>query len=420
MAIALLPRFAVAFDAATREARQETLAAITARLRASFYSQDVLNRVDLETLTTVRRGDLLGRATDAAFAQGVNALLSELKVSHTGFLTPDDADYYVLADVFRNSKAMAPLLEQAFGAGARPWFAGIGVFTTLVENRHHVDLVLDGSPADKAGLRVGDEIVSVNDGPYTAIAAFRGRLGETVRLGLRRIVGGQISTIPVEVVKIVPEQAFREAMLASARVIEAGAHRIGYVHVWAVRGEDTVSGFGEAIGRLRRGDGTQHGRQPPLTHLIIDLRGKIGGDPTAVRGLLDRIAPRGPHVTAKGQGASAHRPPRSFKGNATVLIDHHTRSAGEILVHALKSQGIATLIGTRTATAVTAGAAFPLPGRNILYVAVQALEIDGQDLEGRGVEPDIVVERPLPYAQGADPVLDAAVDHIMKGVGGGE
>lgn len=420
LAVTLASTVVAAFDPTTREARIETLAAITARLRTNFHSQDVLNRVDFEALSTARRDNLVNAPTDAEFATGVNALLGELKVSHTGFLTPDDVDYYVLADVFRNSRSMAPLLEQAFGAGSRPWFAGIGLFTTRVDGRHHVDLVLDGSPADKAGLRVGDQIVSVNDGPYTPVAAFRGRLGETVKLGVRRTANGEVQQIPVEVIKIVPEQAFREAMLSSARVIDAGANRIGYVHVWAVRGEETVSGFGEAIGRLRRGDGAQHGRQPALTHLIVDLRGRIGGDPTAVRGILDRLAPRGPHVTSKGQGASAHRPPRTFKGHTTVLIDHHTRSAGEILAHALKSQGIGTLVGTRTATAVTAGAAFPLPGRNILYVATQALEVDGVDLEGRGIDPDILVERPLPYAQGADPVLDAAVNHIMKGVGGGE
>jgi carboxyl-terminal processing protease len=420
IAVTLASDFAVALDPSTREARVETLAAITARLRTNFYSQDVLNRVDIEALSTARRDDLVNAPTDAEFAAGINALLGELKVSHTGFLTPDDVDYYVLADVFRNSRPMAPLLEQAFGAGVRPWFAGVGLFTARIDGRHHADLVLDGSPADKAGLRVGDEIVSVNDGPYTQIAAFRGRLGETVKLGVRRTADGEVQVIPVEVIKIVPEQAFREAMLSSARVIEAGAHRIGYVHVWAVRGDETVSGFGEALGRLRRADGGQHGRQPPLTHLIIDLRGKIGGDPTAVRGILDRLAPRGPHVTSKGQGASAYRPPRTFKGHTTVLIDHHTRSAGEILAYALKAQGIGTLIGTRTATAVTAGAAFPLPGRNILYVAIQALEVDGVDLEGRGVEPDILVDRPRPYAKGADPVLDAAVNHVMKGVGGGE
>jgi carboxyl-terminal processing protease len=48
----------------------------------------------------------------------------------------------------------------------------------------------------------------------------------------------------------------------------------------------------------------------------------------------------------------------------------------------------------------------------LLYLAVSGLEIDGHRLEGTGVEPDYRIERPLPYAQGADPVLDAAADFL--------
>jgi carboxyl-terminal processing protease len=51
-----------------------------------------------------------------------------------------------------------------------------------------------------------------------------------------------------------------------------------------------------------------------------------------------------------------------------------------------------------------------MPADLILYVAVQGLEFDGGPLEGVGVTPDHRVERPLPYAAGADPVLDAAAE----------
>jgi carboxyl-terminal processing protease len=421
-ALALGPMAAGAREALSRDGRAEVYAAVVAGIRARFHSQTELDRLAWEKLAGERRPRVLDAASDTAFAAEINALLGELKISHTGFLTPDDVDYYVLLDVFRNTPQIKTLVEQTFGENTRPWFAGIGVFTRQVEGRHHVDLVLEGSPADRAGVRVGDEIVSVGSEAYTPVEAFRGKAGETVRIGVRRAAGGEVAQIPIEATRIVPGQAFREAMLASARVIEAGAQRIGYVHVWAVRGDEIVTAFNEAVDKLAGGEGRRQGgaRRTPLTHLIVDLRGKIGGDTTAVRGFMSRLAPQGPQVTPKGASAMAQRPPRTFKGHTIALIDRHTRSAAEILAHGIKSQGIGPLIGTRTATAVTAGAAFPMPGRNLLYVAVQALEIDGVDLEGQGVVPDVVVERPLPYAQGADPVLDAALDHIMKGVGGGE
>jgi carboxyl-terminal processing protease len=55
-----------------------------------------------------------------------------------------------------------------------------------------------------------------------------------------------------------------------------------------------------------------------------------------------------------------------------------------------------------------------MPGGLMLYVAAASLEFDGQRLEGTGVTPDNRIERPLPYAAGADPVLDAAVEHLAK------
>jgi len=47
-------------------------------------------------------------------------------------------------------------------------------------------------------------------------------------------------------------------------------------------------------------------------------------------------------------------------------------------------------------------------------VATVRIEFDGQPLEGIGVAPDHEVERPLPYAAGADPVLEAAVELLAK------
>ena len=56
-----------------------------------------------------------------------------------------------------------------------------------------------------------------------------------------------------------------------------------------------------------------------------------------------------------------------------------------------------------------------MPGDLLLYVAIAGHEFEGgQRLEGAGVIPDHRVERPLPYAAGADPVLDTALDLLAK------
>jgi carboxyl-terminal processing protease len=83
-------------------------------------------------------------------------------------------------------------------------------------------------------------------------------------------------------------------------------------------------------------------------------------------------------------------------------------------VHSYKRERQGPLIGTRTAGAVSLAKGYLMPGNNLLYLAISDLEIDGDVLEGPGVAPDIEVARPIPYAQGADPVLDAALDYLVR------
>jgi carboxyl-terminal processing protease len=98
----------------------------------------------------------------------------------------------------------------------------------------------------------------------------------------------------------------------------------------------------------------------------------------------------------------------SFRGRSALLIDAQTRSAAEIMAYGYKRSAFGPLLGTTTAGAVSSGRLYPMPGDTLLYLAVAGLDFDGYRLEGTGVIPDHWVERPLPYAQGADPVLDAA------------
>jgi carboxyl-terminal processing protease len=50
-----------------------------------------------------------------------------------------------------------------------------------------------------------------------------------------------------------------------------------------------------------------------------------------------------------------------------------------------------------------------LSDRSLLYLAVRDVEVEGVRLEGKGVEPDVVVRDRLPYAMGADPQLEKAI-----------
>ena len=170
-------------------------------------------------------------------ARRINALLGELKTSHTALLTPDDVDYYILMAVFGGASMPQEEFDDRFwGAGVT--YAGIGHFSVRIDGRDFVDAVLEGSPAARAGLKVGDEILSVDGAPYHPVRSFRGKVGHDVAVAVRRTQGGPTETLHIRVMSIAPLHAFREATRASARVIDRDARRIGYVHVWASVGEE--------------------------------------------------------------------------------------------------------------------------------------------------------------------------------------
>jgi len=95
---------------------------------------------------------------------------------------------------------------------------------------------------------------------------------------------------------------------------------------------------------------------------------------------------------------------------AVIVINGGSRSGKEIIAYAAKKHGIARLVGERTAGAVLPGSVFCLDNGALLYMAVAELMVDGEVLEGKGVEPDLVVPFDLRYAGGVDGQLDAALN----------
>ena len=380
-----------------------------------FWDKQRLSEVEWTKLVDAARKDIVDAPDIDTAAQRINALLANLRMSHTGFLTPDDVDYYVLLSVFGGAGMPPQEFNDRFW-GANVTYPGIGHFAVRLDGRDFVDLLLEGSPADRAGLKVGDEIVAVDGATHHQIRSFRGKVGHTVQVTVRRTRDGPVETMPVKVMSIAPLHAFREATNASARTIERDGRRIGYVHVWDSVGEESGNALQGALSKLgvnssgerpRRGKRDEDGAQP-LDGLIIDMRGKIGGTATTAARYLNIIDPRGPLMESRNQS----RRSTSVRGRTAVLIDQHTRSTGELFVHAYKRERQGPLIGTPTAGAVSAARAFAMPGGNLLYVAVSGLKVDGDVLEGPGVAPDIEVQRPLPYSQGADPVLARAVEFL--------
>ena len=327
----------------------------------------------------------------------LNIMLARLKTSHTAVYTPREPTYYLLFDVFAKSPRLRAHTRRYFPSG-QVRLEGIGIFTRRIDGRVFIEAVLQGAPAARAGLLVGDEILAVDGAPFRPVGSFKGKAGQAVSVRLRRRAGAAPISLTVTSERLNPG-----AMEASARILERAARdrRIGYARVWSSAGPvyaDLLRALIEA-GPLSRAEA-----------LIIDLRGRIGGGGPAYLDILD---PRAPRLTMTGRDF-VQISPASFRRRTVWLIDGGTRSGAELLAYTIKHRDYGPLVGAHTAGAVTGGSPFLLPNGSLLYVAVADIAIEGRRLEGVGVAPDIAVPFSLPYAAGADPQLERAIKEARQ------
>jgi len=100
--------------------------------------------------------DATEASSEEALASIVNNMLAELHASHTRYYTPQEPEYYQLSGIFAGALRRRGL-ERAFPSG-RVSYPGIGVLSRVdMQGRSVITGVIEGTPAQQAGLLVGDE-----------------------------------------------------------------------------------------------------------------------------------------------------------------------------------------------------------------------------------------------------------------------
>jgi carboxyl-terminal processing protease len=363
-------------------------------VRFRFYDRDFGGK-DWDGAYDRHKPAYLAAKTPRERSAAINAMLAELGVSHTAHYADDDPAYYQLVDIFRHG--LRREIPERF-PGGKIHYPGIGIMTREFGGRVHVSGVLAGLPGAAAGLLVGDEIVSVDGAPFEPVRSFQGKAGGQVTMKVRRAEGGPETAVTIEPKTIEPGPAFEAAMRDSARVIERNGRRIGYIRVWSYAGGQYQRILVDALssGTLKDADA-----------LIWDLRDGWGGaDPE----YLDLFNARGPDMIYTDRDRDTGFANFKWRKPVALLVNGGTRSGKEVLTYGFKKYGYGPVIGTRTAGALLAGRGFLLSDGSFLMVAVNDVSVDGERVEGRGVEPAIEVPFDIPYAAGRDPQLEKAIE----------
>jgi len=271
--------------------------------------------------------------------------------------------------------------NQAMGASD---YSGIGIFIELdTKNNNHLTIVepIEETPAYRAGLRPGDEIIEIN-GVETK--------GIDIDRAANLIKGPEESIL---VLKIKRKKASRPIEFEITRTkihVNSVAtktldNNIGLIRI-RIFGETTKEEFERALQELNGAKG-----------LIIDLRNNGGGLVKAAIGISSHFIPKGKTiVTIKEKKQEVVEVSEGFPAvtkPVIILVNKYTASASEITSGALQDYGIAVLVGDNTFGKGCVQSITELKGEGALKITIaNYFTPKGRAIHNIGLKPDINIE----------------------------
>ena len=266
-------------------------------------------------------------------------------------------------------------------------YRGIGIHIKTVDGKILIESVKEDSPAEKAGIRGGDYLISLDSVPCSAenvgyvTTTIKGlKVGETITVGVERDLIIYEKKIKIEEIKI--EQVLY-------RMLE---DNIGYIRIETF-GTDADEKFKNALSALK---------EKKAKSLVIDLRSNPGGSLDSVVEIADYLLGETTILTVKYKGGEEDvykSDKKEEKLPICVLVNSESASASEVLASSLKENGKAVLIGEKTFGKGVVQGIFDLGDDTGVRVTIARYYTSkGNDIDGVGVEPDIY----LPLTDGVE------------------
>jgi C-terminal peptidase prc len=315
------------------------------------------------------------RSADAAYGK-LKAMLSTLGDPFTRLITPKE--------------------YQSFRIGSDGNLQGVGLFINSEPRTGHLVVMscVEGSPADRAGIHEGEELVEINgeklDDVDSEAAAqkLRGRVGTFVTIKLKNVNGSGTDS-GIREVKL-PRDYIKLSPISSAIIPhttpDGRLAKTGYVKLTAFS-QTAASDMENAVHEMENQD---------VQSYILDLRNNPGG---LVRAGLDvaQLWLDGDETlvyTIDREGVTS--PINMINGHAVthdplvVLVNEGSASASEILAGALHDNGRAILVGNRTFGKGKIQSITELNDGSALFVTVaKYLSPSLHEIDQVGIAPDV-------------------------------
>ena len=382
-----------------------------------------LNGADWPALVQSHTSQIVGTESPELFEKEIQSLLSELKTSHTGF-------FHRSARNIPARLAINATVEKLSINGDEVW-----MFRDVQE----------GGAGAAARIEPGDIILACGGKRIRPPEPVVFKMGEPAALTLRKLDGREVlATLNVPAPKDRKHPVSRPKSIVFRRLADG----VGLIKANMFPG--TVG-----IDVARETDGG-FDQLRDCERLIIDLRGNTGGGIGGLRLMSYLTAERIPvgYSLTKARAEKGYEKeklprfgripsskaaliwlamrygfidksilvvteglgPKKFHGHVVILVNQHTASAAEIVAAFAQENGLATIVGERTAGRLLSGTAFKVGHGYMLGLPVAAYSTwKGKTIEGTGVTPDVTVDFPYEaLKERRDEQINKAVQLVTK------
>src|SRR6202158_1204007 len=259
-------------------------------------------------------------------------------------------------------------------------YSGVGVTLAFSRDYPVITGTLAGSPAAKAGLQAGDQIVKVGDKDLKGITSDQATSlipGPDGTKGVREISRAG-RNFPVTLTRAeIHVPSVRSAVIAN---------HILYVRIYQFEA-NTPTEFNSA---LTNG-------LPGAVGIVLDLRGDPGGFISAADEVITQFVSSGETFERRDRSGKVERHDVGTKHAAptlplVVLVDGNSASSSEIVAGSLQAHSRGKLVGTETYGKGAVQRDFELAAGSDIHLTVQRWYLpNGQTIDKKGLQPDVTV-----------------------------
>ncbi len=266
-------------------------------------------------------------------------------------------------------------------------FGGVGIEITMDNGLVKIVSPIDDTPAAKAGLKAGDYITHINGETVVgmslndAVAKLRGKVGEEVKLTIRRINSKPLDvTIKRKEIKI---QSVKSEIKENA---------VAYVRISSFT-EDVDKNVSDAIKKAKKE------LKNELLGIVIDVRNNPGGLLDQAVEVSDLFLDKGEIVSTRSRNEADTVKFMATEGDiakdlpVVVIINEGSASASEILAGALQDHHRAIVLGEKSFGKGSVQTVMPLGDFGAMRITTARYYTpSGRSIQAKGIEPDIEVK----------------------------